>query len=145
YVRKRELPRYKGAGERDWQEFVWDVEKSYWNGMRDFLKKELGVKSPIVGTQGFWSPAHVQAEMDVIDSHAYWQHPDFLGRGWNQDVWSVKNIPMAGAKDGGTSPGLAAQRVFDKPFICTEYDHAAPNTFTAETFPLLCAYAVVQD
>jgi hypothetical protein len=113
--------------------------------MRDFLKKDLGVKAPIVGTQGFWSPGHVQAGMDVIDSHAYWHHPDFHGRGWNADVWDVKNEPMAGAPDGGTLPGLAAQRVAGKPFLCTEYNHAAPNTYSAETFPLLCAFAALQD
>jgi hypothetical protein len=144
-VRKRDLSRHSQAKQRDWQEFIWDTETAYWNGMRDFLKKDLGVKAPIVGTQGFWSPGHVQAGMDVIDSHAYWHHPDFHGRGWNPDVWSVKNEPMAGAPDGGTLPGLAAQRVAGKPFICTEYNHPAPNTYSAETFPLLCAFAALQD
>jgi len=144
-VRKRDLARTTPAKQREWQEFIWDTEIAYWNGMRDFLKKDLGVKAPIVGTQGFWSPGHVQAGMDVIDSHAYWHHPDFHGKGWNPDVWDVKNEPMAGAPDGGTLPGLAAQRVAGKPFLCTEYNHAAPNTYSAETFPLLCAFAALQD
>ena len=144
-VRKRDLARTTPAKQRDWQEFIWDTETAYWNGMRDFLKKDLGVKAPIVGTQGFWSPGHVQAGMDVIDSHAYWHHPDFHGKGWNADVWDVKNEPMAGAPDGGTLPGLAAQRVAGKPFLCTEYNHPAPNTYSAETFPLLCAFAALQD
>lgn len=133
------------AAQRDWQEFIWDTETVYWNGMRDFLKKELGVKVPIVGTQGFWSPGHVQAGMDVIDSHAYWHHPQFEGGDWNPEKWTIKNEPMAGAKDGGTLPGLAAQRVAGKPFICTEYNHAAPNTYGAETAPLLAAFAALQD
>jgi hypothetical protein len=144
-VHKRDLARTTPAKQRDWQEFIWDTETAYWNGMRDFLKKDLGVKVPIVGTQGFWSPGHVQAGMDVIDSHAYWHHPDFHGKGWNPDVWDVKNEPMAGAPDGGTLPGLAAQRVAGKPFLCTEYNHPAPNTYSAETFPLLCAFAALQD
>ncbi len=144
-IRKRDLARTTPAKQRDWQEFIWDTETAYWNGLRDFLKKDLGVKAPIVGTQGFWSPGHVQAGMDVIDSHAYWHHPDFHGRGWNADVWSVKNEPMAGAPDGGTLPGLAAQRVAGKPFLCTEYNHPAPNTHSAETFPLLCSFAALQD
>ena len=144
-IRKRDLARTTPAKQRDWQEFIWDTETAYWNGMRDFLKKDLGVKAPIVGTQGFWSPGHVQVGMDVIDSHAYWQHPDFHGKGWNPDVWDVKNEPMAGAPDGGTLPGLAAQRVAGKPFLCTEFNHPAPNTYSAETFPLLCAFAALQD
>jgi hypothetical protein len=144
-LHKRDLSRHTPAKQRDWQEFIWDTETAYWNGMRDFLRKDLGVRVPVVGTQGFWSPGHVQARMDVIDSHAYWHHPDFHGKGWNADVWSVKNEPMAGAPDGGTLPGLAAQRVAGKPFICTEYNHPAPNTHSAETFPLLCAFAALQD
>jgi len=59
--------------------------------------------------------------------------------------WTVKNEAMTGAADGGTLPGLAPQRVAGKPYICTEYNHAAPNTFAAETFPLGCAYAALQD
>jgi len=81
----------------------------------------------------------------VIDSHAYWHHPDFHGRGWNQEVWSVKNESMAGAKDGGELTRLAAQRVAGKPFICTEYNHPAPNTYSAETFPLILSFAAAQD
>ena len=145
YIRKSELSSYTLAVQRDWQEFIWDTEIVYWNGMRDFLKKELGVKVPIVGTQGAWSPGHVQAGMDVIDSHAYWHHPNFEGGDWNLDRWTIKNEPMAGAKDGGTLPGLAAQRVAGKPFICTEYNHTAPNTDGAETAPLLAAFAALQD
>ncbi len=144
-VKKRELSKYTAAKQRDWQEFLWDTERTYWNGMRDFVKKDLGTHAAILGTQGFWSPGFVQEGMDVIDSHAYWHHPDFLGRGWNADVWMVKNESMAGAKDGGTLLGLAAQRVAGKPFICTEYNESAPNSHAAETFPLVLSYAALQD
>ncbi len=144
-VKKRELSRVTPAKQRDWQEFLWDTELVYWNGMRDFLKKELGVRAPIVGTQGFWSPGHVQSGMDVIDSHAYWEHPDFEGGAWNPERWTVKNIPMSGVKGGGTLPALAAQRVKGKPFICTEYNHSAPNTYGAETAPIIAAFAALQD
>ena len=68
-----------------------------------------------------------------------------LSKRHHPDVWDVKNEPMAGAPDGGTLPGLAAQRVAGKPFLCTEYNHPAPNTYSAETFPLLCAFAALQD
>lgn len=145
YLRKKDFARSTPAKQRDWQQFLWDTETKYWNGMRDFLKKEIGTKSLILGTQGFWSPAHVQAGMDVHDSHAYWHHPDFHGKGWNAEVWSVKNESMAGAPNGGELGRLAAQRVEGKPFVCTEYNHPAPNIFSAETFPLALAFAAAQD
>jgi hypothetical protein len=83
--------------------------------------------------------------MDVIDSHAYWQHPHFPGRSWDMNNWAVKNVPMAGDKNGGTLASLSLQRVEGKPYICTEYNHSAPNSYSAETFPLVCAYAALQD
>src|SRR5690606_19645609 len=55
------------------------------------------------------------------------------------------NESMAGAPDGGTLAGLALQRVAGKPYICTEYNHSAPNEFGAETFPLVMSFAALQD
>ena len=52
---------------------------------------------------------------------------------------------MAGTPKGGTIPRLSLQRVEGKPYIVSEYNHAAPNTFTSEAFPLICAYAALQD
>ncbi|MEO8350823.1 MAG: hypothetical protein ABI680_03775, partial [Chthoniobacteraceae bacterium] len=46
---------------------------------------------------------------------------------------------------GGTIANLALQRVAGKPYVCTEYNHSAPNPYDAETFPLIAAYAALQD
>jgi hypothetical protein len=133
------------AAQRDWFSFLWSIEEKYWTGMYAYLREELKARSLIVGTQLGWSPFPIQAKMDVIDSHAYWQHPHFTKRMWDMENWTVKNIPMAGREDGGTLPGLALQRVAGKPYLCTEYNHSAPNEFAGETFPLVCAYAALQD
>jgi hypothetical protein len=52
---------------------------------------------------------------------------------------------MAGRPGGGTLPRLGLSRVVGKPFLCTEYNHSAPNTYGAETALLLTAYAARQD
>ncbi len=142
---KAEYFRRTEGARRDWTRFLWAVEEGYWTGMSRFLKEVLGVRAPIVGTQMNWSPPHVQAQLDVIDSHAYWQHPDFRGRAWDEEQWTVGNRPMAGEPGGGTLPTLALQRVAGKPYICTEYNHSAPNTYSSETFPILAAFAAMQD
>ncbi len=129
----------------DWQRFLWTLEQRYWPGMYRFIREDLKAKSLIIGTQLGWSPFLIQQHMDVIDSHAYWQHPQFPRRPWDMNDWTVKNTAMTGAPDGGTLPALALQRVAGKPYVCTEYNHAAPNQFSAETFPLICAYAALQD
>ena len=75
--------------QRDWYRFLWDQEEGYWKGMKRFLREELKAKSLIVGTPLGWSPFPIQEEMDAIDSHAYWQHPRFPHRPWDQNDWTV--------------------------------------------------------
>jgi hypothetical protein len=43
----------------------------------------------------------------------------------------VENESMVNQK-GGTLSGLALQRVAGKPFTVTQYNHAAPNTYSSE-------------
>lgn len=133
------------AAQRDWIEFLWDTEERYWTGMYQFLKKDLGVKSLVLGTQVGYSPAPIQAKLDVVDVHGYWQHPQFPGRAWDQENWIVRNVSMAAASDGGILPGMAARRVPGKPYICTEYNHPAPNSYSSEAFLMAAATAARED
>jgi hypothetical protein len=59
--------------------------------------------------------------------------------------WTVKNESMAGHPDGGAIPAVALRRVAGKPFIVTEYNHAAPNSYSSEAFLEICAVAALQD
>ncbi|GAA5161525.1 carbohydrate binding domain-containing protein [Viridibacterium curvum] len=131
--------------QRDWLQYLWDTESAYWRGMQDFLKRDLGVKSLIIGTQVSYSPAPLQGELDVVDGHAYWQHPQFPGKPWDMDNWRIGNSPMAGIDGAGTLAELAMRRQPGKPFVVTEYNHSAPAEHAAEAFPLLAAYAALQD
>jgi hypothetical protein len=145
WFKKSEFSARTPEAQRDWLRFLYQTESDYWNGFANFLRKDLGVKSLIVGTQLGWSPATVQDDLDVVDSHAYWQHPHFPNRPWDPEDWVVRNIPMTGEKDGGTLSRLGLQRVVGKPYICTEYNHPAPLTFAGETLPLIFGYAAMQD
>jgi hypothetical protein len=133
------------AAQRDWLNFLWDTEVRYWADMQHFLKAELGVKPLLVGTQGQFSPAAIQSALDVVDGHAYWQHPHFPGRPWDPSNWRIKNIPMAGIEGAGVIADLALRRIPGKPFIVTEYNAPAPNDYQAETMPLVAAYGALQD
>ena len=46
----------------------------------------------VAGTQIGYSPAHVQAGLDYVDAHSYWQHPAFPGRPWDSRDWYVRNV-----------------------------------------------------
>jgi len=129
----------------DWARFLWETEAAYWAGMTRYLREDLGAKPLIVGTQAGYSPAPMQATMDMVDNHAYWQHPRFPHKQWDMDDWNIVNTPMSGRSDGGTLPDLALRRVPGKPYEVTEYNHSFPSFYQAEGLPLLGAYAAFQN
>jgi hypothetical protein len=130
--------------QRDWLRFLWEVEQAYWEKMRRFVKDELGFRGVVIGTIVGCSTPNLMARFDAVDTHAYWQHPEFPRRPWDADDWIVANRTMVN-EPGGVLPGLALRRVADKPHCVTEYNHSAPNTYGSEGFLLLAAYAALQD
>ncbi len=127
----------------DFADFLWDTEAKYWWGMHRFLKNELGVKSLVAGTQMGWSPAHVQAALDYVDGHSYWQHPTFPGRPWDSRDWYVDDVALVNTV-GGTLATLASTRVAGKPYTVSEYNHPQPLTHAAEGFPMIAAFGAFQ-
>ncbi len=132
------------GAQRAWMRFLVEKEDDYWQAMYQFLKEELGVRGLIAGTIAGCSPLNVQAKLDWVDTHAYWQHPRFPNRPWDPEDWTVENRSMV-REPGGKLPGLALRRVLGKPHAVTEYNHPAPNTFGSEAFLLLAAYGALQD
>jgi len=129
---------------RDFINFLWETEQRYWSDMYRFIKEELGAKQPISGTQLSYSPPSIQASLDYIDAHAYWQHPRFPGRPWDRRNWNVLARAMV-AEPPGTIGSLASRRVAGLPFTISEYNHPEPNPFAAEGFPMLAAYGAAQQ
>ena len=71
--------------------FYMEMEKQFFLGMEDYLKKDLGVESLVVGTADhtYWIPnqplLRSTSLMDIVDGHVYWQHPA---------IWNTRNTPM---------------------------------------------------
>ena len=128
----------------DWRRFLWETEDQYWQGMIHYLKQDLGLKSLIIGTAVGCSTPVMMAGLDVVDAHAYWQHPQFPGRPWDPDDWLIAQRSMVNER-GGIIAELALKRVMGKPRAVTEYCHPAPNGFGVEGYLLLAAYAGLQD
>jgi hypothetical protein len=132
------------AAQRDWHEFLWETERNYWLEMADYIKRELRYKGIVFGTIIGCSTPHLMAQLDSVDGHAYWMHPEFPGAAWDSNNWFVRNEPMINS-DQATLHRLALQRVVGKPFTVTEYDHPAPNQYAAEGALMLAAHAALQD
>jgi len=143
--RKAEFATRSLEAQRDWIRFLWDTEQRYWTGMARYIKDDLHARSLVIGTQLGYSPPQIQSQLDVVDIHSYWQHPHFPGKPWDSNNWTIKNTSMAAAPDGGNLPRLIAARVPGKPYICTEYNHPAPNLFNSEAFLMIAATAARED
>jgi hypothetical protein len=133
-------------------EFLATAEKAYFDQMRALVKEELGAKALVTGTIVFGPLGlYAQSAMDYIDGHAYWQHPRFPGRPWDPVNWEVPSLSMAADYGNGdnpagcTLPHLAAQRLADKPYTVSEYNHPAPNDYQAQCVPMIASFAAAQD
>lgn len=125
--------------------FLWELEEKYWVGMRDYLKKEIGSDALLMGTSMGCSSTILQSCFDIIDTHAYWNHPVFGEVDWDRSNYYVSNKDLTKADSNNTLTGLAKYRVFGKPFSCTEYDHPYPNQYSSQMYPMLASYAAFQD
>lgn len=144
-VRRRDYSGQSEERRREWVRFLWETERDYWREMQRYLKEDLGVRALVIGTQLYsYSTLPIQAEMDVVDIHAYWQHPEYPDKA-NRAIWTVGNESMVNHAEARTISDLALQRVAGKPLIVTEYNHSSPNTYGAEAFPIVAAYAALQD
>lgn len=126
--------------------FLAETEKAYFDDMRAFIKNDLGCAALVTGTivfgpLGLWA----QSDMDLIDSHAYWQHPRFPGRPWDQGNWLIDQKPMTDYPNEATLFRIAAERLAGKPFTVSEYNHPAPLDGQAECVPMIASFAAAQD
>ena len=122
---------------RDFYQFIYEVEQKYWTGLYAYLKKDLGVKPIVSGTQLRYTSPFLQAELDYIDIHSYWCHP-----GPVNPEWEIGNVSMVNSLNNIYE--AAGQRVAGKPFTISEYNHPFPNQYGAEGQPILRAYGRLQ-
>ncbi len=132
--------------ERDRLNFLADAEKEYFDGMRDYVKNDLGCKALVTGTIVFGPLGlYAQSDMDFIDAHGYWQHPHFPGRPWDGNNWIVRQKAMVGNSGDATIVKIEAERMAGKPFTVSEYNHPAPNDYQVECVPMMASFAAAQD
>jgi hypothetical protein len=126
--------------------FLATTEKAYFDDMRNFVKKDLGCKAMVTGTIVFGPLGlYAQSDMDYIDGHAYWNHPQFPGRPWDPANWIVTQTAMVDHPEQSPLFELAAERLAGKPYTVSEYNHPAPNDCQAECVPMISAFAASQD
>ncbi|MHB8901562.1 MAG: hypothetical protein ACYC6Y_22650, partial [Thermoguttaceae bacterium] len=125
--------------------FYIELERKFFEGMKQLLRDELQVKAPLVGTadhnDGYCGYAHVESNrvFDFLDGHGYWQHPRT-----GSDFW-IANTPMVNDPLDSTVTQFARTPVTGLPYTISETNHPYPAEYACEGMPILTAYALLHD
>ncbi len=132
--------------------FLAETEKAYFDDMRSYISSDLGCQALVTGTIVFGPLGlYAQSDMDFIDAHAYWQHPQFPGTPWDPNNWYINQKAMTDYINEATLFDLAGCRLgnspnyLGKPFTVTEYNHPAPLDSQAQCVGMLTSFAAAQD
>src|SRR6266496_3698701 len=121
--------------------FFLETQRGYWEDMRDYLVKTLGVKSLIMTTadHGHTSSGYplllATSGFETNDGHTYWLHD------WENKV----KTPMVNDPFNSTVVELSRTPVAGKPYSVSEVNNPYPNDWDSEGIPILAAYGNFQD
>ena len=123
--------------------FYIGLQKDFMDNMRSYLKNDLGVKAPITGTNALVGiqEGMEHENMDYIDDHNYFDHPQFPNQPWSATDWLINNRPQVKDPSGGAIPqAFSGVALANKPFTLSEYNHGHPNRFRTEMPHFIAAY-----
>ncbi|MFZ6686542.1 hypothetical protein ACO0K0_02195 [Undibacterium sp. SXout11W] len=139
----------EGAGRRvlDFVRFLSEMDKQYFETIRQAVRSEVGDLVPLTGTQMYYGGiinADSQKNLDYLDQHFYVDHYDFPHQSWDRNDWRIRDHS---AVREGWEPLLkqAFYRDIQKPFVISEFNQAYPNRQSAEIMPVVTAIASAQD
>ncbi len=118
--------------------FFIEVMADYYQEMIAHLRR-LGVRIPIAGTNWSRTLGLLQANLvgDFLDTHGYWNFPT-----WEHPD-GCRTRPMVREADNLLNV-FSFERVLDKPFFVSEWDHAWPDEWRAESPLFYAAIAAFQ-
>ena len=131
--------------------FFKDTETNTQKTLTNYIKNELKFKNIyIVDSQisygSFFTYVRENELSDIIDMHAYWQHPSrFPGKNLGINAYSIVNTPMIKSKGFGTFNSLTKAKSYNKPLTVSEYNHPFPNEYQHEKFIMLGSWSAFHD
>ncbi|NLD50571.1 MAG: hypothetical protein GX660_25805, partial [Clostridiaceae bacterium] len=148
--------RYKVTDKRfaDNTEFYYSLEKSFFDDMISYLKKDLGLRVPVSTSNFYFGQPDLMAQLsgDFMNTHAYWDHPIFNG---GEDI--IENYSQSNGsviRDVGNTKGkiefssfierIALSTVQGKPLVVSEWNSPYPNEYEYEMASLITAYGLLQ-
>lgn len=144
YLKREKIAVTAADRSQQYQRFLSEVYLRGWRHLSRFMR-DLGVKVPLTDLNYINDipSALLRNNLDFVDVHSYWAHPQFLGPNWC--LPAAVNPESAIPNYAGAVSAIFAGRLFGKPFAITEWDYAFPNQFSVEGAFLTGAYAALQD
>ncbi len=132
-------------GDRNFRKFLQELQEKCLAEQLRYAREELKMQAMLTSLN-FTSHiplALLRDKFDLVDNHAYFDHPSFLEKQWSapfkysQDcaIEQYAQVPRV----------MMPSRIFGKPFIVTEFNHCFPNRYRAEGGPLIGAYSALQN
>lgn len=123
--------------------FLKELHSSFYKEMKDFLRS-IGVRQMLTDENHMSSiPQSLGSEeFDVVDTHTYYGHPNFIFKSWQMPV-KVRNDSSLG-KLGADSVTKGTLTVAGKPLTLTEWNHVVNNDTAAEGAFIMGAYGSMQ-
>jgi hypothetical protein len=127
--------------DRTIQQFLIEVQKKYFIEIIDHIRA-IGVKIPVTGINNTINFAYLSTNQvaDFDDTHAYWY--DFAL--WRDGSRRFQNNSMTGSVKNLLTD-LALNKVAGRPLFISEWDHAWPNEWRAESSLLVAAVGAFQS
>jgi hypothetical protein len=131
------------ARAKDTLRFYYDTALGYYKRIQSKLQ-QLGYQGLVTGSNHWVETPidlYANAQLDFVDRHAYWSHPQ---GGWGylpQISWD----PSSMLKDSGLGivGAIAAKRVKGLPYSASEWQTSAPNDYREEGVLAMGAYAAL--
>lgn len=132
---------------KDIENFYLNLEKNYFTEMTTFLKNTIGTQIPITGIGGYPLQENLisQQNCDFIDKHAYWDHPQFPNKPWDNNDFIMHNESIFSNQSLGFIELLTQSTSPNKAYTVTEWNHCYPNQFSYETPVLLASKGFTQN
>lgn len=130
--------------------FLSDVEKKYYNDMYQYLRKNVGVRCLLAGSNfpiPILANQYSNSLLDMIITNAYWDHPQVwkINDDWSRIVYApINNTSMLRNPAGNVIGNTARFAWKGKPIMITEYNYCYPNEYRLEGAPFIAAYASLQ-
>jgi hypothetical protein len=127
--------------------FLANIEKEFCDRQAQTIRN-TGSKANVTCSQVHYGTPYSfirESDMHVTSITSYWDHPEFPQFVWDERNWIMHNRPMVGDKNYGLFSEMALHGLEGRPYFIIEYNHPAPNEYSAETIPLVIPFAHVQD